>query len=175
MCYSECFITQFTGHGLQAWMGFTKAGGLGGAQRPPFANTRIRATFPNGEHGDDMMLVFYCTHGLVTVIFIMILILTIISTSNSNGNTNNNTSNRTRNNTSTRNSTSTGDSTSSSSSNSNYNNSDSNSTSPSKSHSNSNSNSNNHGTSNNHTIIEMVIMRILILMATIIMIGDKYS
>ena len=65
--------------------GLYKSGGLGGAQPPPFANTSIRATFPNSEHGDDMMLVFYCTHGLVTVIFIMILILTIISTSNSNG------------------------------------------------------------------------------------------
>ena len=42
-------------------MGFTKAGGLGGAQSPPFANTRIRATFPNSKHGDDMMLVFCCT------------------------------------------------------------------------------------------------------------------
>ena len=40
-------------------MGFTKAGGFGGAQPPPFANTRIRATFPNSEHGDDMMLVLY--------------------------------------------------------------------------------------------------------------------
>ena len=40
-------------------MGFTKAGGLrGGAAPPPFANTRIRATFPNSKHGDDMMLVF---------------------------------------------------------------------------------------------------------------------
>ena len=79
-------------------MGFTKAGGWGGAQPPRFANTRIRATFPNSEHGDDMMLVFYCTHGLVAVIFIMILILTIISTSNSNGNKNNSIGNRTRNN-----------------------------------------------------------------------------
>ena len=42
-------------------MGFTKAGGLGGAQLPPFASTRIRATFPNSKHGDDMMLVLYCT------------------------------------------------------------------------------------------------------------------
>ena len=94
--------------------GLYKSGGVGGGQPPPFANTRIRATFPNSEHGDDMMLVFYCTHGLVTVIFIMILILTIISTSNSNGNNNNSTSNRTRNNTSNRNSTSNRDNTSSS-------------------------------------------------------------
>ena len=108
-------------------MGFTKAGGgLGGAQPAPFANTRIRATFPNSKHGDDMMfvffyskhgwalqkrgvgggatppickhkdpgnldmmLVFYCTRGLVAIMFIMILILTIRSTSNSNGNNNN--------------------------------------------------------------------------------------
>ena len=42
-------------------MGFTKAGGLGGGSPPPFANTRIRAAFPNSKHGDDMMVVFYCT------------------------------------------------------------------------------------------------------------------
>ena len=41
--------------------GLYKSGGVGGAQPPPFANTRIRATFPNSKHGDDMMLVFYCT------------------------------------------------------------------------------------------------------------------
>ena len=43
--------------------GLYKSGGVGGggAQPPPLANTRIRATFPNSKHGDDMMLVFYCT------------------------------------------------------------------------------------------------------------------
>ena len=57
--------------------GVYESGGVGGGgAAPPFANTRIRPTFPNSEHGDDTMLVFYCTHGLVTEIFIVILILT---------------------------------------------------------------------------------------------------
>ena len=37
----------------QAWMFFKKAGGLGGAQPPPFANKMIRKTFPYCKHGDD--------------------------------------------------------------------------------------------------------------------------
>ena len=41
---------------------YKSGGGWGGAQPPAFANTRIRAAFPNSKHGDDMMLVFYCTH-----------------------------------------------------------------------------------------------------------------
>ena len=60
-------------------MGFTKARGVGGGAAPPICKHKDPGNL-------DMMLVFYCTRGLVTVIFIMILILTIISTSNSNGN-----------------------------------------------------------------------------------------
>ena len=37
----------------QAWMVVKKAGGLGGAQPPPFANKMIRKTFPYCKHGDD--------------------------------------------------------------------------------------------------------------------------
>ena len=48
---------------LHAWMGFTKAGGLGRARPPPphLQTQRSGQPFPNSKHGDDMMLVFYCT------------------------------------------------------------------------------------------------------------------